>query len=117
VDNNSDGFLSHFELLEAFKVHSASKFTIDLLVAKFDTNKDGRISFEEFLKFLDDVGTESGSKLEVDNKFEVDLELDKSLKELFQLLDKNKKGSLDHVEFMLALKQLNIKKAKHQELV
>jgi Ca2+-binding EF-hand superfamily protein len=44
-------------------------------------------------------------------------ELEKSLKELFELLDVDKNGSLSREQFLLALEALGIKKNKYQRLV
>jgi len=76
-DTDSSGYLEKSEVKEALISSgfvNASAEAIDIAMGKIDINNDGRIDFEEFVKFATDVGTsmkEINKLLEVEGSADV----------------------------------------------
>lgn len=84
LDNNKDGKLSHFEILNGFKIHLGLKNDKEYkdlikITKKIDTDKSGFIEFEEFLLAV--------------MKKEIILS-DEKIQKLFKMFDMDQGGSI-----------------------
>ncbi|KAL4608279.1 calcium-binding mitochondrial carrier protein SCaMC-1-B-like [Arapaima gigas] len=90
LDSNNDGFISVEELHREMEKNGiwCPGEKAQAIVGKYDQNADGRLDYEEFLKYLQDR----------ERKWKIN----------FQLLDKNKCGVLDHEEIIYLFKELGL---------
>jgi Ca2+-binding EF-hand superfamily protein len=95
-DQNGDGELDHAELLEALKDFGANEALIKKLITKFDTNNNGRIDLDEFVKLC---ATLRAEQRDFESEFE------KTVREIFAHIDRDNSETLDGSELFEALQQ------------
>ena len=103
-DKNSTGHLSRSqfrECLEMFKL-GIDTAEIEMLLQEADTNRDGLINYEEFCDLVNPLG----------NTLKIFSRLIKSsgktLKDVFNLFDKDRSGAISHTEFREACSTLKL---------
>jgi Ca2+-binding EF-hand superfamily protein len=109
LDRNGDGNLDRFEIRHMAKImYVPNDKELNQLIQEFDTNKDGKISFEEFVETLQKAPYLT--QIELDKSFQSDNKtiqqvippLDQSMKDELKLqfdhFDINKDGVIDRDE-------------------
>jgi len=99
-DVNGDGVISHFELREVLERIAVGqdlpRQDIERCITMADANHDGQIEYEEFVNWL----MMPGCRVQASNDgASVTLNLEVTLKPLFQVFDRNGDGILSYQEF------------------
>ena len=103
-DKNHNGTLSRSEFREVMEMFKLGLTTeeVELLVQEADSNRDGNIDYEEFCEFVNPVGNtlKAFSRLIKCSG--------KTLKDVFNLFDKDRSGAISHAEFREACAKFNL---------
>lgn len=103
-DRNRDGRLSRREFREAIESLKLGINTaeIEMLVQEADSSRDGNIDFTEFSEFVNPRGS---IVIQFSRLIRY---LRKTLKDLFDMFDKDRSGFISHSEFREACTRLNV---------
>ncbi|XP_043725020.1 calmodulin-like protein 7 [Telopea speciosissima] len=111
-DKNGDGFITKQELGESLK--NMGLFTTDeevaSMVAGLDVNGDGLIDLDEFCELYDSMEKSGGNKNDEMEKEEWNDDMDKDLREAFDVFDGNGDGLITVEELGLVLSSMGLKK-------
>ena len=101
-DKNKNGRLSRSEFREALEMLKLGLTTeeVEIMLQEADSNRDGNVDYEEFCEFVNPVGNtlKAFSRLIKCSG--------KSLRDIFDLFDKDRSGAISHSEFREACARL-----------
>ncbi|CAF0810547.1 unnamed protein product [Brachionus calyciflorus] len=126
-DKDNDGYISRIELEEGCRKMKINidENDIDEIFDEADENDDGKIDYDEFIKFwredhqLDSNSNESDSEGSIESQDGNDFFDDKKLKNIFDEYDADNDGYLNQEEFTKALRKVeeNIKMKEIDEIL